>query len=105
MISSNQNETKRYSKNYFRTHEGHYEFLVMPFGLTNAPSKFQELMNETFRPYLIKFVLVFFDYIIIYNTFIEEYLEHLKTILKVLTKINYMQNLLNVYLDVRRWSV
>lgn len=72
------------TKTAFRTHHGHFEFLVMPFGLTNAPSTFQALINDVLRPFLRRYILIFFDDILIYNKPWTEHLQYVHTVFFIL---------------------
>jgi hypothetical protein len=76
-------------KTDLRTHEGHYELLVMPFGILNAPSTFQSLMNKLLKPYLRKFVLVFFNDIHIYSLTWDIHLLHGDKVLHLLQENHF----------------
>jgi hypothetical protein len=80
-------------KTAFKTTFGLHEWLVMSFDLTNAPSTFMRLKNEVHRPFIGKFVVVYFDDILIYSKSLNEHIEHLRAVFCALSEAHLVANL------------
>ena len=58
----------------------------------NAPATFQSTMNQVFRPYHRRFVLVFFDDILVYSKGWKEHIDHLNTVFDILQQHHFVAN-------------
>jgi hypothetical protein len=73
--------------------DGLCEWLVMSFGLTNTSSIFMRLKKKVLWPFINKFIMVYFDDILVFSHNKTNNVEHLKSVMKVMLKNKLYVNL------------
>lgn len=69
----------------------------MPLGLTNTLSTFMQLMNYVIMLFIGKFVVIYFDDVLVYRKSTKEHVLLFQSVFEVLRKQNLYDNL-------KKWS-
>jgi hypothetical protein len=75
-------------KTTFKCRFDHYQYRIMFFELTNSSITFQVYINKTMHSYLNLFVLMYINNLLMFFSFIEEHIEHVKLMLQRLRQFN-----------------
>jgi hypothetical protein len=75
-------------KTTFKCRFDHYQYRIMFFELTNSSITFQLYINKTMHSYLDLFVLMYINDLLMFFSFIEEHIEHVKLMLQRLRQFN-----------------
>jgi hypothetical protein len=67
--------------------------LIIPFGLTNVPCIFMRLMNSISHAFIGRFIVVYFNDILVYNKSLDEHINYLRYVLDVLRNEKLYVNL------------
>jgi len=65
----------------------------MPFGQSNAPSTFIRLLTRVLQPFIGKFLVVYFDDILVYGKSRIDHIDHLKQLFWTLREAKLFANL------------
>jgi hypothetical protein len=68
------------------TPDGNMVSAVIQIGDCNAPATYQALMNHLFGEFIGQWMDVYLDDIIIYSDTLEDHVEHVRTVLRILEK-------------------
>lgn len=68
----------------FRLPWGQYCFKILPMGYHSSPAIWTNRLNELLKPYIGKFVVIYMDDIAIYSKTLQDHLQHIDIVLKLL---------------------